>query len=130
MRFTRTSGSVGAPGSNPWSDPAQGASTPRRLELLGNAGRESEWAQLAAQQFWKPSPNFKLHVYLKDQTRPLQHIEVIGGGHDWFGHTSNPAGCTIDATIVISNFFKIPLVNYKSPVVSETPKLPFVSSSP
>ncbi len=87
-------------------------------------------AQLAAQQFWKPSPNFKLHVYLKDQTRPLQHIEVIRGDHDWFGHTSNAAGCTIDATIVISNFFEIPLVNYKSPVVSETPKLPFVSSSP
>ena len=87
-------------------------------------------AQLAAQQFWKPSPNFKLHVYLKDQTRPLQHIEVIGGAHDWFGHTSNAARCTIDATIVISNFFEIPLVNYKSPVVSETPKVPFVSSSP
>ena len=108
-------------------------------------------AQLAAKQFWKPSPCFKLHVYLtKDQTRPLQRIEVIGGGHDWFGHTSNAAvctgdhdwfghtskdeikqnaaGCTIDATIVISNFFEIPLVNYKS--LSETPKLPFVSSSP
>ena len=61
---------------------------------------------------------------------------VCTGDHDWFGHTSkdeikqNAAGCTIDATIVISNFFEIPLVNYKSPVGSETPKLPFVSSSP
>ncbi len=108
-------------------------------------------AQLAAKQFWEPSPYFKLHVYLtKDQTRPLQRIEVKGGGHDWFGHTSNAAVCTgdhvgsdipvmplnaagrtIDATRVISNFFKIDLDNkYKSPVGSETPKLPFDSSSP
>ena len=95
-------------------------------------------AQLAAQQFGEPSPNFKLHVYLtKDQTRPLQRIEVKGGHHDWFGHpesddpSSNAAHCTIDATRVISNFFKIGLDNkYKSPVGSETPKLPFDSSSP
>ena len=87
-------------------------------------------AQLAAQRFWKPSPDFKLHVYLKDQTRPLQHIEVVGGGHEWFGHTGDAASCTIDATMVISNFFEIPLINYRSPVVPETPKLPYVSSSP
>jgi len=87
-------------------------------------------AQLAAQQFWKPSPHFKLHVYLKDRTRPLQHIEVIGGAHAWFGHAGDAASCSIDATMVISNFFEIPLIKYKSPVVPETLKLPYVSSSP
>jgi poly(3-hydroxybutyrate) depolymerase len=87
-------------------------------------------AQLVAQQFWKPSPHFKLHVYLKDRRRPLQHIEVVGGAHQWFGHTGDAASCTIDATMVIANFFEIPLIKYKSPVVPETPKLPYVSSSP
>ena len=87
-------------------------------------------AQLAAQRFWN-SPDFKLYVYLKDQTRPLQHIEVVGGGHEWFGHAGDAASRTIDATMVIANFFEIPLINtYRSPVVPETPKLPYVSSSP
>ena len=42
MRLTRTSGSVGAPGSNPWSDPAQGSVASHRRSVQRNkpgAGR-------------------------------------------------------------------------------------------
>lgn len=61
---------------------------------------------------------------------PLQHLQVVGANHDWFGHANSGPGSTtaaslqLDATQVVADFFRIPLINYKSPVTTGTPKLP------
>jgi poly(3-hydroxybutyrate) depolymerase len=54
-----------------------------------------------------PGQQSILYSYSNPGAAPVQFVEVIGGNHDWFGHTKS--GPDIDATMLISDFFGIPL---------------------
>ena len=76
-----------------------------------------------------------LFQFMQAAGLPLQHLQVAGGNHDWFGHGDSGPGSTtaaslqLDATQVVADFFKIPLRNYTTPVTTGTPALPLVSVS-
>jgi len=76
-----------------------------------------------------------LYQFMQAGGLPLQHLQVAGGNHDWFGHGDSGPGSTtaaslqVDATQVVADFFQIPLRNYTSPVITGTPSLPLVSAS-
>ena len=77
-----------------------------------------------------------LYKFTRGGALPLQHLQVVGANHDWFGHANSGPGSTtaaslqLDASQVVANFFRIPLKNYTSPVATGTPKLPLVSRRP
>lgn len=75
-----------------------------------------------------------LYEFTRPGALPLQHLQVAGANHDWFGHGDSGPGSTtapslqLDATQLVADFFRIPLRNYTSPVTTGTPALPLVST--
>jgi polyhydroxybutyrate depolymerase len=49
------------------------------------------------------------------------HIMVVGGGHDWFGHTGSTTGVAFDATAVVLKFLGIPYPATPAPYLSIVP---------
>jgi len=78
-----------------------------------------------------------LYVWASPGRATVQHIQVVGGEHCWFGHPTAPLGCStatnlqIDTTIIFSQYTHIPLTRdyvSPSPPTTSTPALPFTSN--
>lgn len=65
----------------------------------------------------------------------VQHVEVVGGEHCWYGHPTPENNCSsgpnlqVDATYILAQYFQIPLhSSYKSPTSSVSPTAPYAAN--